>query len=417
MLVAHGGGSIKRPRVEPSIAVTPSTVPRSSADASPAPADHARRLAAIAAARAAGTITDHSARTMRDWLTQPRYAEFAGELAARIDAQALWKELDDVYWTVIPFGTGGRRGTMYPGRLQRDQRPHDRRERPGPRRLRAEHRCRRATTPTCAIAYDTRHRSEHFARLCAEVLLAAGFRIFFLRGFRSTPELSFAVRHTQQHLRHHGDGQPQSAQRQRREGLLGRRRAGAAAARQGDHRPRDEGRRRAPRELRRGRGRRPRAVRRGGDRSGVRGRGAAAVAPRPAGHLDPLHAAARRGRHAPSCRCSTGPASRSCGSTVRTRSPTATSPTCPATWPTPRIPAVLTRPDRGGEGPRRRPRARERPRLRPARRRPHRSRVAAGQPGQRSPATSSAACSATRRSPAARPAARPGRATTSSPRS
>ena len=24
------------------------------------------------------------------------------------------KQLDDVFWTVIPFGTGGRRGKMYP---------------------------------------------------------------------------------------------------------------------------------------------------------------------------------------------------------------------------------------------------------------------------------------------------------------
>lgn len=55
------------------------------------------------------------------------------------------------------------------------------------------------TTPTCTIAYDTRHRSEHFAKLCSEVLLAAGFKIFFLRGFRSTPELSYGVRHTQSH--------------------------------------------------------------------------------------------------------------------------------------------------------------------------------------------------------------------------
>ena len=36
------------------------------------PADLARRLDAIAAARAAGTITEHSAVMMRDWLTAPR---------------------------------------------------------------------------------------------------------------------------------------------------------------------------------------------------------------------------------------------------------------------------------------------------------------------------------------------------------
>ena len=160
----------------------------------------AARLAAIDAARAAGTITEHSARTMREWLTQPRYAEFAGELATRIDRAsaepATWKELDDVYWTVIPFGTGGRRGRMYPvgsnaindrtiGESAQGLADYVRSVMPA------------GQEPSCAIAYDTRHRSEHFAQLCAEVLLAAGFRIFFLRGFRSTPELSYAVRHTQ----------------------------------------------------------------------------------------------------------------------------------------------------------------------------------------------------------------------------
>ena len=160
----------------------------------PAAADLARLLDAIAAARAAGTITEHSATTMRDWLTQPRYAEFAGELAARIDGK-LWKELDDVYWTVIPFGTGGRRGMMYPvgsnaindrtiGESAQGLADYVGSVLPSGER------------PSCAIAYDTRHRSEHFAKLCAEVLLAAGFEIFFLRGYRSTPELSFAVRHT-----------------------------------------------------------------------------------------------------------------------------------------------------------------------------------------------------------------------------
>ena len=48
---------------------------------------------------------------------------------------------------------------------------------------------------SCAIAYDTRHRSEDFAELCAEIMVAAGFKVYFLRGYRSTPELSFAVRY------------------------------------------------------------------------------------------------------------------------------------------------------------------------------------------------------------------------------
>jgi phosphoglucomutase/phosphomannomutase len=154
----------------------------------------ARRLDAIAAAHAAGSITDHSATTMRAWLTEPRYAEFAAELAALVD-QGRWKELDDVYWTVIPFGTGGRRGMMFP---VGSNAINDRTIGESAQGLADYVRTvmKPGETPTCAIAYDTRHRSEHFAKLCAEVLLAAGFKVFFLRGFRSTPELSYAVRHT-----------------------------------------------------------------------------------------------------------------------------------------------------------------------------------------------------------------------------
>ena len=136
-------------------------------------ADRSRRLEAIAAARAAGGITEHSATAIREWLTAPRYADFSAAVAERIDAAA-WKELDDVFWTVIPFGTGGRRGKMYPvgcnaindrtiGESAQGLADYVRSVVPS------------GTTPSCTIAYDTRHRSEHFARLCTEVLRRPAF--------------------------------------------------------------------------------------------------------------------------------------------------------------------------------------------------------------------------------------------------
>jgi phosphomannomutase len=155
------------------------------------------RIAAVTQAHAAGQLTEHSAKTIREWLTLPQFVAFADDLGARID-QGLWKELDDAFWTVIPFGTGGRRGTMYP---VGSNAINDRTIGESAQGL-ADYVTRvlpPSETPTCTIAYDTRHRSEHFAKLCSEVLLAAGFRISFLRGFRSTPELSYAVRHTNSH--------------------------------------------------------------------------------------------------------------------------------------------------------------------------------------------------------------------------
>jgi len=58
-------------------------------------------------------ITPSTAKNLRIWLTEPRYAEYAPQVAEHVQA-GKWRELDDAFWTVIPFGTGGRRGRMYP---------------------------------------------------------------------------------------------------------------------------------------------------------------------------------------------------------------------------------------------------------------------------------------------------------------
>jgi phosphoglucomutase/phosphomannomutase len=179
-----------------------------------AKANSTQALQLLASAAAAGKITAAAATNIRAWLTEPRYAEYAPEVAQHIVA-GKWQILDDVFWTVIPFGTGGRRGRMYPigsnaindrtigesaqgladyvkealGRLGATGSASAGQNRSGTGKA--------SGTPTlsCAIAYDTRHRSEHFAKLCAEVMTAAGFTAYFLQGYRSTPELSFAVRY------------------------------------------------------------------------------------------------------------------------------------------------------------------------------------------------------------------------------
>ena len=170
-------------------------------------------------------------------------------------AEGKWKELDDVFWTVIPFGTGGRRGRMYP---IGSNAINDRTIGESAQGL-ADYVKRAAggSGLSAAIAYDTRHRSRHFAELCSEVMVAAGFTVYFLDGYRSTPELSFAVRLQAVLVRHHGHGQPQPAQRQRGEGLLVDRRATAAAARPGRDRLRDGVQDDRARAVCRGRGRRP----------------------------------------------------------------------------------------------------------------------------------------------------------------
>src|SRR6266481_5345116 len=50
--------------------------------------------------------------------------------------------------------------------------------------------------PSIVIAHDTRHFSRRFGELTAKVATENGCDVFFFEAARSTPELSFAVRHT-----------------------------------------------------------------------------------------------------------------------------------------------------------------------------------------------------------------------------
>ena len=148
-------------------------------------------LAQLAEAHQQGKITAGADRNIRAWLAEPRYAAYAAEVAAHI-ADGRWKVLDDVFWTIIPFGTGGRRGRMYP---IGSNAINDRTIGESAQGL-ADYTKQHATGPlSCAIAFDTRHRSPEFARLCASIMVAAGFEVFFLDEIRSTPALSFLVRY------------------------------------------------------------------------------------------------------------------------------------------------------------------------------------------------------------------------------
>ena len=154
--------------------------------------DTTTALSQVAAAVKAGKLTAGAETNLRAWLTEPRYAEYAPQVLEHIAAEK-WQTLDDVFWTIIPFGTGGRRGKMYP---IGSNAINDRTIGESAQGLAAYVRDFLKGGPlSCAIAYDTRHRSRHFAELCAEVMVATGFAVYFLDGYRSTPELSVAVRH------------------------------------------------------------------------------------------------------------------------------------------------------------------------------------------------------------------------------
>lgn len=150
--------------------------------------------AALAEAEQRGEISTSAAENVRAWLTEPYYAAYAPEVAKMIETRQ-WKELNELFWQVIPFGTGGRRGRMFPvgtnaindrtiGESAQGVADYVKSVKPG-------------KPWSCGIAYDTRHRSRHFAELCAGIMAANGFTVHFLDDYRSTPEISFLIRYKQ----------------------------------------------------------------------------------------------------------------------------------------------------------------------------------------------------------------------------
>jgi phosphoglucomutase/phosphomannomutase len=156
------------------------------------PKDLNECLRKIKAAGEQEKISTAAVENMNRWLTESRYSAYAADIAQHVNEEK-WKELDDVFWTVIPFGTGGRRGMMYPfgsnainartiGESAQGLAEYVKEVKPnGPWKL--------------AIAYDTRHRSREFAELCSSVMVANGFEVYFIDDYRSTPELSFLIRY------------------------------------------------------------------------------------------------------------------------------------------------------------------------------------------------------------------------------
>ncbi|MDY0170985.1 MAG: phospho-sugar mutase [Thermoguttaceae bacterium] len=154
--------------------------------------DKETTLAQIEAATREGDLSPSAAENIRRWLNEPYFEEYVAHVTDHV-AVGKWRELDDAFWTIIPFGTGGRRGKMYPIGTNAI---NDRTIGESAQGLADFVKDRLTGKPLrCAIAYDTRHRSRHFAELCAQIMVAAGFTVYFLDGYRSTPELSFAVRY------------------------------------------------------------------------------------------------------------------------------------------------------------------------------------------------------------------------------
>ncbi len=148
-------------------------------------------FALIDQAASSGKLTADSPANLKSWLSRPAVAGYRPRLEQLIRAGE-WTKLDEMFWTAIPFGTGGRRGPM--GEM-------------GPATINdrtiAESAhgmavyLRSAGCPTggsVVIAHDTRNNSPHFAGIAACTFAAHGLKVFLFDGHRATPALSYAVR-------------------------------------------------------------------------------------------------------------------------------------------------------------------------------------------------------------------------------
>ncbi len=139
-------------------------------------------------------VSNEAYENIERWLTHDKYAAYRAELEAMITA-GRWTELEDAFFKVIEFGTGGIRGTTGIGtnRISKVTIGEA-----------TQALCEyvvgldpAATTKGIVIACDTRLSSDEFSRYAAEVCAGNGVKAYLFDGFRATPELSFAVRHLQ----------------------------------------------------------------------------------------------------------------------------------------------------------------------------------------------------------------------------
>lgn len=139
-----------------------------------------------------GRLTQTSAQNLKRWLGEPQYRSYVPQIVPLVE-QGRFEELELLFWEIIPFGTGGRRGRM----AEFGSATINERTIAESAHGLAEY-CKNQSgydDGRAVVGCDTRNRSIEFARLTATTLAAHGFHVFYFESHRSTPELSFAVRH------------------------------------------------------------------------------------------------------------------------------------------------------------------------------------------------------------------------------
>lgn len=137
-------------------------------------------------------VSEAAAQNIEDWLTRPKYAEYRQDLEKLIVSER-WNDLEDAFFKVIEFGTGGIRGTTGIGSNRISKVTIGEATQALAQYVVSLDEA--AAKNGIVIACDTRLSSEQFSRYAAEVCAGNGVKAYLFENFRATPELSFAVRH------------------------------------------------------------------------------------------------------------------------------------------------------------------------------------------------------------------------------
>lgn len=102
------------------------------------------------------------------------------------------KELEDSFYKMLEFGTGGLRGIMGVGTNRMNRYTVGMATQGLANYILS---INSGITSSVVISYDSRNNSKEFARITSDVLLANGIKVYIFENIRPTPELSFAIRH------------------------------------------------------------------------------------------------------------------------------------------------------------------------------------------------------------------------------
>ncbi len=136
-------------------------------------------------------LSSAAVHNLERWLTEPKHAEYKPDIEKMIENEQ-WQDLEDAFFKVLEFGTGGRRGTVGPGSNRMNRVTVGESTQALCEYLKTADET--APRKGIAIACDTRLSSPELSQYAACVCAANGFKTYIFDSFRSTPELSFAVR-------------------------------------------------------------------------------------------------------------------------------------------------------------------------------------------------------------------------------